>query len=84
MSLIGWDPVTGLGSVNFTAFLDTVLSVQTYSDSSSSDSLSKGAIAGISIVIIIVAVALIVGGYFLYRKFVAKDDLNKSLIGVIK
>eukprot|EP01040_Poterioochromonas_malhamensis_P005974 gene5974-6421_t len=47
----GWDPVTGLGSINYPKFLEAALSFEnpTSNDSDNSNSLSTGAIVGIAI-----------------------------------
>lgn len=67
----GWDPVTGLGSVNYTAFETVFFALGDITPSSSSDKskdLSAGAVAGI--VIGILAFLAIVGGlaFFLLRR----------------
>lgn len=72
----GWDPATGLGSVNYTAFEiaffalgDTVPPPPPSGGSSGSDQLSAGAIAGI--VIGAVAFVAIVGGLVYFFCFAA-------------
>ena len=80
----GWDPVTGLGSINYEKFLSAALSVGTTSSSSSSSSsssLSVGAIAGIAVggafLIVLVAAVLYCVFYIRTRK-PAKSDLAQA------
>jgi hypothetical protein len=80
----GWDPVTGIGSVNYTAFEIAFFALGNVTSSpsgSSSNKLSAGAIAGI--VIGGVAFAAIVGGlaFFLLRRkhVIPNADVQKSI-----
>jgi len=61
----GWDPVTGLGSLNFPKFYQTAMSVVSSSSSSSNNTLSTGAIAGIVIGGVVGIALLIALGYYL-------------------
>jgi len=66
----GWDPITGLGSVNVEKFsaLFATLTLTSTSSSSSSKSLSTGAIIGISIAAFAVACLLVFGIILLLKK----------------
>ena len=80
----GWDPVTGLGSINYEKFLSAALSVgatSSSSSSSSSSSLSAGAIVGIAVggafLIVLVAAVLYCVFYIRTRK-PAKSDVAQA------
>ena len=75
----GWDPVTGLGSINYEKFLSAALSVGTTSSSSStSSSLSAGAIAGIAVggaFLIVLAAAVLYYVFYIRTRKPAKTDV---------
>mmetsp|Transcript_938 Transcript_938/g.1244 ORF Transcript_938/g.1244 Transcript_938/m.1244 type:complete len:227 (-) Transcript_938:385-1065(-) len=83
----GWDPVTGLGSINFDKFSSTALDiVQDKSSSSSSSPSSLGIVAIVFIVFgVIIGVFLIMaaGVTIYYYKFVKKSTETADLSGYI-
>lgn len=80
----GWDPVTGLGSINYEKFLSAALSVgiTSSSSSSSSSSLSVGAIAGIAVggafLIVLAAAVLYYVIYIRTSRKPAKSDVAQA------
>ena len=77
----GWDPVTGLGSINYENFLSAALSVESTSSSTSSTSLSAGAIAGIAVggaFLIVLAAAALYYVSYIRNGTPAKSDVAQA------
>ena len=81
---IGWDPVTGLGSVNYEKFLAAALTAgaSTSSNSNSNSGLSTAEIAGI--VIGVVAFVLAVAGGLFYLRYLLKTEPSASISEVVE
>ncbi len=89
----GWDPMTGIGSLDFPKYYNTAMNLPVTTDDdsvnpiptgndddSSSNSLSAGAIAGI-VIGVIVGTGLLIGlGVFVYFRFVKSATLGENTI----
>lgn len=81
-SVVGWDPVTGFGSLDFSKFLTAMVAFNVSSikfpssssaSSSSSSGLSGGAIAGIVIAALVVVVCFNIAAIHLLSRKSTKD-----------